>query len=173
MQINPRIGVGDLTFTMHRNDIVVVIGKPELVYINELVYPGIIADQYRKQGLVLYYDFRTDLYPFCIEVTKKSKATLLGDSFFDKTFAYIKTELFEKHDLTCMFFGNNHIRAEELSVEFDYYGLNLAESTKIRALRAFVSGKENLLLERFNEPKQPLLSADEMELRYDKFRKFE
>jgi hypothetical protein len=127
MQINSQVGVGDLTFTMHRNAIVAVIGKPELVYIDELVYPGVIADQYRKQGLVLYYDLRSNLYPFCIEGAKKSKATLLGDSFFDKTFAYIRTEFFEKHDLTCVFFGNNHIRVDELSIEFDYYGLNLKE----------------------------------------------
>jgi hypothetical protein len=53
-----------------------------------------------------------------------------------------------------------------------HFRFEKAEDTKIRALRAFVAGKENLLWERFCEPKQPLLSADEMALRYAEFREF-
>jgi hypothetical protein len=169
MEIIPKTGIGEFKFTMHRRDIISMLGRPDLMHINELVHPGVIYDQYSKRGLRFYYDFRTDLYPFCIEASKKSKATLLGDSLFDKTFAYIRTEFFEKHDLTCVFFGNNHIRAEELSTEFDYFGLELNDNTKIRAIMAFIPGKENLFFERFCEPQQRLLSAEERALKYAKY----
>ena len=169
MAVNPKVGVGDFTFSMHRKEIIFKLGNPDLILINERVYPGVIIDEYRKHGLSFFYDFRVDLQPFCIETAKRSKATLLGDSYFDKTFEYLKTDFFEKNDLTCVFFWNNHIRVEELSVEFDYYGLNLDDNTKVRALRVFREGTENLLWERSREPSPKPLSSEERAEKYARF----
>jgi hypothetical protein len=172
MDIFPKEGVGKYRFTMHRKEIVSILGVPDFVRINELVIPGVFVDEYRKAGLEFFYDFRSDLNPFCIAAMKRSKSTLLGDLLFDRPFSHIKTEFFEKHDLTCVFFGKNHIRVDELLVEFDYYGFKLNDETKIKSLLVFREGEENLILSRQSEKLPILLSADEMKDRYAEFHKF-